>query len=61
MSSFDISLQCEDLEECVAYSEWLAERQREQQLANDWEEFWQEIRDDADHRDNIHQQMMDSK
>ena len=60
MLSFDISLQCEDLSECEVYSEWLTERQREQQIANDWEEFWQELRDEAEHRDNIHRQMMDN-
>ena len=61
LCTFDISLQCEDLSDCEAYSEWLAERKRQERLAIDWEEFWQEIRDQSEHEDNIHRQMMDSK
>jgi hypothetical protein len=61
MSSFDISLHCEDLSDCEVYSEWLAERMREERLETDWQEFWQEIRDESEHQDNIHRMMMDER
>jgi hypothetical protein len=67
MLSFDISLQCEDLDGCPVYDAWLEERREEEREsmdaerhAADWQEFWQEIRDDAEHGDNIHRQMIDN-